>query len=570
MEEKMRKKIRAKKMNNVTLVLRVVLATLVVGLSSPACSISNKQDNASNNGSDGDGSDPSGWWTSAAYADVPLGVQKDYANGTGAMVVNYSDIRQTIDGFGGSDAWKSNPTGQTLASLVEKLYSQSKGIGFTILRNRIPFRERYQDIGDDNPSWNDNFIQTTSGRSYNYTESASGGEKVKTFALNWNSWDLNATKNLIAKIKSVDGSPGDDFKVMSTPWTPPNNSVTRWKEGGKYKGGGGKLSYIGGRNNVSDDYTKPDIGGSLKLERYNDYADLLADYVKGFQSAMGHPLAILSIQNEPDTMTDYESCVWDGASIKSFLTVIGDRFKLKNVQTSVGVMAAEQENFKEDLVKSALTDPKAKTIVTHVAAHQYEAPWDGANYGAERFFNAHLLGKRIWQTEMGQTTAGNGVLTTGKDIANGLAYARMIHHAFTLTEANAWLYWWMWQADSDDSDALIYINGGDFSYAKRYYVIGQFSKFIRPGWTRVGSTTSPKAGVYTSAYKHENESALVYINHSSSAQTVTLDLSGGSVAWSAAYRTSVSEDMAPVANVISGSTVALSANSVTTIIGTLK
>ncbi|MDR1074718.1 MAG: hypothetical protein LBL45_13815, partial [Treponema sp.] len=60
------------------------------------------------------------------------------------------------------------------------------------------------------------------------------------------------------------------------------------------------------------------------------------------------------------------------------------------------------------------------------------------------------------------------------------------------------------------------------------------------------------------------------INHSSSEQTVHLDLSGKNAAWSAAYRTSASEDMALVANVIAGSTVTLIANSVTTIIGTLN
>ncbi|MDR0558479.1 MAG: hypothetical protein LBG43_11570 [Treponema sp.] len=558
-------------MNNITFVLRSLLLAIVLGLLSPACSGSSNRDNSGEDtGDTGEDADPAGYWTSTAYIDAPLGAQKTYTTGTGIMTVDFDDIRQTIDGFGGSDAWKSNPTGETFTTLVEKLYSQTKGIGFTILRNRIPFRERYESLGDDNPSWNDNFIQTASGQQYKYTESTVGGEKVKTFTLNWGAWDLNATKSLIAKIKGIDGGPGDDFKVISSPWTPPNNSVTRWKEGGKHKGSGGKLSYVGGQNNTSDDYAKPDVGGSLKPAYYNDYADLLADYVKGFQSNMGYPLTLLSIQNEPDTMTDYESCIWDGAGVKDFLKVIGTRFKLKQVSANIGIIAAEQENFKEEMVESALSDSTAKTIVTHVAAHQYEAPWDSANYGAERFSKAQALGKRIWQTEMGQTTAGNGVLTTGRDIENGLAYARMIHHTFTIAEANAWLYWWMWQVDNDDSDALIYINGGAFSYAKRYYVIGQFSRFIRPGWTRVGSTANPKTGVYTSAYKQGNDAVIALINHSASAQTVTLNLSGKNAAWSAAYRTSATEDMAQAANVVSGSTVTLSANSVTTIIGTLK
>lgn len=517
---------------------------------------------------------PSGnLWRSTAYTDTPLGTQPSYANGNGTMQIDYAAERQTIDGFGGSDAWKSNPSGTTFTTLVTKLYSKTDGIGFSILRNRVPFRERLsgdQFANGESYDANDGFIVRNADNTYKTTTASNG---TKTFSLNWNSWDIAATKALIAKIKSLADGPEDGLKIISTPWTPPNNSVTRWKQGGVYSGSGGKLSYIGGKDNTSDDYHKPDVGGSLKPEFYNDYADLLADYTLGFQTNMGHPLTLLSVQNEPDTMTDYESCIWDGTSIKNFAIVLGNRFALKNAPTSIGIVAAEQENFKEELVEAALSDADARTVITHVGAHQYEAPWDSQRYGAESFPNAAALGKRIWQTEMGQTTAGNGVLSTGKDIENALAYARMIHHCFTVTSANAWLYWWMWQVDNPNSDALVYIDNEVFSYAKRYYAVGAFSKFIRPGYKRVGSSDSPLTDVYASAYMSadKNKAVLVLINHGDSQKTVSFDQIGGTAVWTGAYRVSATEDLASLAvnNVVSGTMVTLPSMSITTLTGDL-
>ncbi len=510
----------------------------------------------------------------AKYGGEQNGEARVEMNTAGALELDAGALHQEIDGFGGSDAWKSNPSGAIFDRLVTSLYSQSEGIGFTILRNRIPFRERYADLGADHPEWNDGFMRTDDERRYLYTEKeseTSDGNKrfVKTFSLNWNAWDISATRSLIAKIQALSDGPGADFKVTSSPWTPPNNAVTRWKEGGVYKGTTAKLSFIGGKDNVADDYTKPDIGGSLKSEFYADYADLLADYALGFEQQMGQPLEVISMQNEPDTITDYESCIWDAGSIKDFLVILGERFDLKKVPSSIGVMAAEQENFKEDLIARALDDPSAASVLTHAAAHQYGAPWDSAKYGVKPLPRAIALGKRIWQTEMGQTTAGStNVLPRTNDISNALAYARMIHHAFTDALANAWLYWWMWQVDAPDSDALVYIaKDGSFFYPKRYYAIGQYSKFIRPGWRRASCRATPAVGVYASAYTDGNVVAAVLINQGNEEKVIAL--SGSSVKWENVFRTSADEDMSPATDALSGGAVVLPPRSVSTVIGTL-
>jgi glucuronoarabinoxylan endo-1,4-beta-xylanase len=316
------------------------------------------------------------------------------------------------------------------------------------------------------------------------------------------------------------------------------------------------------------------VGGSLKLAHYEDYADLLADYALGFQAKMGADLTILSLQNEPHASYGYEGCIWDGDQFKTFAAVLGTRFKLKNVQTGLGIMAAEDENMQEELVVASLNDPLAESVLTHVAAHQYEAnsKGDEGQWGAEPFPVTAVKGKVIWETEMGQTITNDkysGYLTPEKGIANGLAYAKMIHHDMTLTETSAWLYWWLWQYDAPTSDALIYVDNGTITYAKRYYTIGQFSKFVRPGYTRVGATKSPTADVYTSAYKKDSNIVIVLINSGSISRTVTL--SGVTLGSGAkVYRTSDTENLQEVSDALSNSTITLTANSVTTVVGTFQ
>jgi O-glycosyl hydrolase len=489
--------------------------------------------------------DPDVLWRSTAYQNNPLGSQNAYAEGTGVVTIALTDTRQTIDGFGGSDAWKNDTTKSDFDTVVKKLYGKTDGIGFTILRNRIPFRERLS--GDKEPSWNDGFVVRNDDNTYQTTANSNG---TKTFTLNWNNWDIAATKTLIAKIKALADTP-ESLKLMSTPWTPPNNSVTQWKAG------------------VSN-WREPDVGGSLKPTHYEDYADLLADYALGFKSKMGADLTILSLQNEPHASYGYEGCIWNGDQFKTFAAVLGARFKLKGVQTGLGIMAAEDENMKEELVVASLRDPLAESVLTHVAAHQYEANWAGdeGQWGAEPFPETAAKGKIIWETEMGQTNTGRGIPNTN-DITNGLAYAKMIHHDMTLTETSAWLYWWLWQYSDSQSDALIYVDNGTITYAKRYYTIGQFSKFVRPGYTRVGATTSPATNVYTSAYKKDSNIVIVLINSGSSSQDVTL--SGVTLGSGAKiYRTSATEDLQEVSGALSGGTITLTVNSVTTVVGTFQ
>jgi len=456
-----------------------------------------------------------------------------------AMVnINYNVIHQEIDGFGGSNAWTGLPQNSAAANEVVKLlYSKTEGAGFSILRNRIPFRERL--AGDNNPEFNDDFVTLKSDNTYNFTDN--GG--VKTFKLNWNSWDLAGTKALISKIKSLGKNGPENLVVMSSPWTTPNNRVTQWKE---------DVTDAGAKN-YAINWKTPDVWGRLKKDKYGDYADLLADYVKNFETKMGAPLAILSIQNEPNWKTNYESTYWNGTDIRDFLKTITDRFPLKgiNPQTDIGIMIPEYENFDIDfneMIKPSLDDPKSNSVISYIALHQYNGAYDSSGKaGAKSFPQIISSGKRFWQTEV----SGSGPnMPAGTGIDNALFYAKMIHYDMTLTQINAFLFWWLWTNDgnNDFTGVLIKVDGSKVTASTRLYAMGQYSRFIRPGWNRIEADSSPSPEIYVSAYANTKtgEIAIVAINSGNSNAEITFNLEGAVFSSLDTWRTSENEKIASI------------------------
>jgi len=454
-----------------------------------------------------------------------------------AVKISYNEYRQEIDGFGGSNAWNRPPRDyETAQELVKLLFSKTEGAGLTILRNRIPFRERLS--GDDSPSLNDGFVVRKSDDSYDYTVNRDG---TKTFNLNWSSWDLASTRDLIKYIKDLGGQGPENLVIMSTPWTPPNNRVTRWKE---------DVTGADTRVNYTMDWTKPDVWGRLRRDVYNDYADLLADYAKDFETRMGHPLAILSVQNEPNYKVQYESAYWNGNDIRDFLKVIGQRFPMKGVSLGaggLGIMIPEFENFNvnfNNMIKPSLDDPASQRVLTHIALHQYNGSSDTSpRAGSMSHPQIIESGKRFWQTEV----SGSGSqIPAGTGIDNALYYARMIHYDMTLAQTNAFLYWWLWASGRNNvQGSLVFIEDDELKPAVRLYAMGQYSRFIRPGWVRIECDAAPTTGVYCSAYRNPqtNEIAVVLINEMISTSAVSLDLDGAEFDQLAIWRTSEKENL---------------------------
>jgi O-glycosyl hydrolase len=108
-----------------------------------------------------------------------------------------------------------------------------------------------------------------------------------------------------------------------------------------------------------------------------------------------------------------------------------------------------------------------------------------------------------------------------------------------------------------------------FERTKQYYLVGQFSRFIKPGARRV-KTDSPRGSIRTSAFRKENDLTLIGVNAGSAPRRVTFSFEPGSdisVGALRAIRTGKQENWRELGNVkvVNNSfTVTLPPNSVTT------
>ncbi len=81
---------------------------------------------------------------------------------------------------------------------------------------------------------------------------------------------------------------------------------------------------------------------------------------------------------------------------------------------------------------------------------------------------------------------------------------------------NAFHYWWLVNKNTTDDEGLCNSQGKP---TPRMYTLGNFSKFIRPGFMRVAATGSPAADVKASAYYGSSSNRLVIVVINSGAET---------------------------------------------------
>jgi glucuronoarabinoxylan endo-1,4-beta-xylanase len=276
------------------------------------------------------------------------------------------------------------------------------------------------------------------------------------------------------------------------------------------------------------------IGGSLLPANYSAYANWLNSFTTTM-SQNGVPLYAISVQNEPNINVTYESCNWTSDQMKNFMVnnagVINTR-----------VMMPETFNYLKSYADPILNDP-AGSANTDIAAYH----WYGANrFGA--WDNATSKGKDIWMTEF---------FSNDQSLNASIATAVDIHKFLTLNRANAYVWWWMKNLDCNFiTDTEIY---------KRGYVLGQFAKFVRPGYNRVGTF----GGSNITAFTNGTKAVVVAINTGTGSVNQTFTFQNGTVTSVTPYVTSGTKNLSQqaIVNVAGGSfTYTLEPKSVTTFV----
>jgi glucuronoarabinoxylan endo-1,4-beta-xylanase len=258
-------------------------------------------------------------------------------------------------------------------------------------------------------------------------------------------------------------------KVWSTPWTPTTNFKTT--------------------NSLNDGFF---VGTPAN---YQAYAAQLAGYVVSIKQTYQVSLYALSIQNEPDSVSvGYESCGWTPQEFHDFVPYLHNALVASNV-ASTRILLAEDEHWQTNYDQLALTDPAVAQYVGIMGGHNY----DGGNGPSSLVINNY--GKPLWETEVSTFD------TYDPSIANGMYWAGRIHRFLTEAQVNAWHFWWL--IGQADNEGLTDSSGHP---TKRLYVLGQWSRFVRPDYYRIGVTDT--AYTMVSAFKDPASSrfAIVAVN----------------------------------------------------------
>ena len=312
-------------------------------------------------------------------------------------------------------------------------------------------------------------------------------------------------------------------RVWSAPWSPPANL----KDSGSVNGGNFR-------------------GGAVTNQVY---ANQLARYVANMSRSYGVNIYAISVQNESDyNTTNYESCVWTAQQIHDFVPYLSAALAASNV-SSTRIMLPESMHWQSNtnLYTTAMNDPAVASLVSIIANHNY----DGAdfNHGATSTPVAlPSYGKASWETEVCTGASFDG------SISDGLYWAGRIHQFLTVAQANAWHYWWLIDGNTGVNGGLTDQAGNP---AKRMYVLGNFSRFVRPGFHRIGVTnnTSP---LQISAYKDTTNRtfAIVAVNPTTTNISQVFNLNGFTVASSVTpWLTSASVSLAAQSPVAVGGSV---------------
>lgn len=327
-------------------------------------------------------------------------------------------------------------------------------------------------------------------------------------------------------------------------------------------------------------------GGQLKPENEGNYAKYVADVTQHF-ARQGVRLDYISPFNEPDN--DFGSCGQEGMKVTvdqrdDIVRALGAEQKARKQKTSIIADESSQTTQFVSELPQWISQPGTAPYVSALAHHTYNNPGDGQL--ANVYETSRTVGQKSWATEICCFGKGSTGWNQEYDpsIDNALLMSRIIYKDFATAHDSAF-QWWVALASGYGSsptekndvgwnDGLVYYdpdyatNGNQSLYfTKRYYALGQYSKFVRPGSVAHNVTGAPD-GVEVSSYDSGGKWVVVVNNHNSADTPLSLHFnSKAPVRAAQAVRTSATENWAKVARPsVSGGTVSatLAARSVTT------
>ena len=389
---------------------------------------------------------------------------------------------QEVDGFGCSEAFQRaedifGEYGLSAANInyvLDLLFSEELGAGFTILRNGI---------GSSNSSAS-NYM--------NSIEPYSPGSPTATphYTFNYNDSDQFPLAQQ-AYARGLQTLYGDA-------WSAPGYMKTN--DDDSYGG------YLCGVTNTSCS-----TGNWMQA-----YANYLVQWARFYIDA-GVPVTNIGFLNEPQLDVDYASMLSDGTQAAEFIRVLAKTIDASGLDLKInccdGVGWEEQEDMLPGL--QAGPDP-AIDYLSVITGHGYDSP--------PNFTLSTTL--KTWLTEWADLSGDYTPYTFFEDggPGEGLTWASYIQVAFVNANVSGFLYW-EGVENSTSNSALINLLGNTVIPSKRFWTFAQFSKFVRPGARRVQATSSDPLVTVSSFLNQDGRLATQIINNATTAYTLDFSIS---------------------------------------------
>jgi glucosylceramidase len=416
------------------------------------------------------------WWLTKGDQSILLAKQSDisiYAvkeTSLPIITITPATAYQEIEGFGaaltGSSAYLINKkmSSSQRNALLQDLFNTSSGIGISSLRLTIGSSD-------------------FSLKNFTYDDMPSGETDyaLSNFTLQEDKADVIPVMKAINTISS-------DVTVIASPWSPP-----AWM-----------------KTNTSL------IGGSLKTDAYEVYANYFVKYINGMEDE-GIIIDAVTLQNEPLYEAPYPSMSMTATEQKNFIkNNVGPLFAANSITTKIIVYDHNWDN--TDYAISIMNDATAKGYVTGSAFHAY-----GGNVSAMSLVHNAHPDRGLYFTEI-----SGGEWAT--DFASNLQWNMANIFIGTTKNWSKTALLWNLALDENhgpknngcsDCRGVVTINSSTGNVTKNveYYSIGHFSKFIRNGAHRVASSTSTGIpGVDHVAFLNTDGKRVVVFSNSGSSE----------------------------------------------------
>lgn len=256
-------------------------------------------------------------------------------------------------------------------------------------------------------------------------------------------------------------------------------------------------------------------GGKLRPEYRERWAKYMCRYALEYRKR-GYDIFAMSVQNEPNAVQTWESCIYTPEEERDFLRdFLAPELRRRGLGDIVLTIWDHNKERLFDRVDAICSDPGANACAGAAGFH-----WYGGDH-----FEALRLVRRKYPDKLLMFTEGCIEYSRGSNSAqaeNAERYAREILHGFN-AGLNAFFDWnLLLNADGGPNhkgnycDAPIMADAGlkSLRYNLSFDYIGHFSKYIRPGAVRIGATCYDDGLGFCAALNPDGTIAAVALNTS--------------------------------------------------------